>query len=117
MGKAYQARIKVYDIETLEIEKQRLKRMCRQMEREMNSRLDHVKDHYGSMAFNSLFPGADGESNIFKWGLRLGKSAWESEHIRSFLTTAIFSVVEFIAVRLGINFFNKHFGEKHKKQD
>lgn len=104
--------IKVTDMHSLELEKARLKRLCRAKEEELAGRMDHLKAHYGVMAFNSIFPGAEKERNVWKWTAHAAKGLWESQHLQSILFSALVALLEFIGVRQGTKFIAKYFGKK-----
>ncbi len=67
---------RIYDMESLDTEIGRLKTRCRQIEDELDSSMDELKDNYRMMAFNS-FIGNRLKSLAFSGihsGRRTGKS-------------------------------------------
>lgn len=113
--------IKVCDMRTLELEKARLRKLCRSIEREMGGRVRYAKRNYFLLALSSLFPGIRKEKSPFKWVLQIAKGAWESGHLQSILLSALVALAEFIGVRLGTkfmaNFFSNLKKEKQEKKD
>lgn len=107
--------IPVTNMLTLQLEMRRLRKQCRQMEDEIGTRAEHLRDHFGTMAFNSIFPGASSEKNLLRWSGILLKTAWKNKRIQSLLLSALISILEFVAVRLGVNFLGQQF-EKGKEK-
>lgn len=101
-----QKKIKVTDMATLDQEVARLKHRCRQLEKQLDERVGHVRANYAVMAVNSVLPGLK-DSSIWGVASALAKEVWSSKRLKSFLTSALVTVLEFVAVRWGIKLFTK----------
>jgi hypothetical protein len=108
-------KIKVRNIEQLDIEIQRLKEKTRRLENELADRVDHLKGNYKSMAMNSVVPGV-AKSGVLGIVGGIARTAWQSGAAKSAITTALMTAVEFIGVRLGIKLFNNIRGKRHRKK-
>lgn len=106
--------IPVKDRHSLQRERARLRRLCLAMEEEAEGRLDHVKKHYGAMAFNSFFPQADSGANIAKLLGYAAKGALKSSRFKSGLITAAITVAEIIGAKKIAELFEKLFSKKKK---
>lgn len=113
--------IRVYDMRTLELEKARLARVCRSLERKMGGRAKHVRKNFMVLALNGMFPGAhSGEGNFFKWISQIVKVAWSTGRLQSVLMTLLIAIAEFLSVRFGIKFLTdlfSGFGKEKKRKE
>lgn len=109
--------IKVTDRYSLRREKARLKRLCREMEQEGQDRLDHVKQHYGTMALNSIFPDAHPETQFWKLIAYGAKSAWGSTRFKSVLISAAITFLEYIGVKGGVKLVEKLFSRNKDEKE
>lgn len=108
-------KIKVKNMEQLDVEIQRLKEKTRRLENELGERLDHLKDNYKSMAVNTVVPGI-ANSGVMGIVGGIAKTAWKSGAAKSVLTSALMTAAEFIAVRLGIKLFDNIRNRRHRKK-
>lgn len=109
--------IKVCDMRTLELEKARLRRVCRAMERRMDARLHYAKKNYVLLVLSGLFPGVRREKNLFKWVVEIIQGAWDTGRLQSILLTVIVALAEFFSVRFGAKFLANFFAGFGKGKD
>lgn len=109
--------IKVTGIQTLQEEKDRLKKLCHGMEHAADDRVDYLRKHWLAMTLNSVLPNAHPEKQIINLAGAGIKSALESANFRSILLNGAITLIEFIGVRLGVNFFEKYFRKKKAKKE
>jgi hypothetical protein len=109
--------ILVKDRHSLQMEKARLIRICNSMEAEAEERLEHVKKHYGAMAFNSFFPHADAQAGIARLLGYAAKGAFKSSSFKTALITIGVTVVEIIGAKKIVDLFEKLFSKKKKGGD
>lgn len=113
---ARREKIKVKDMTTLQEEKRRLKRLCVEIEDQLDRHFDYLKDNYGKLTFNTVFPGSpQKEGNVFKWARGLTKIAWKAEKVQPLLTSAAINIAEIIAARYGLKFFSRLLGKFARK--
>lgn len=101
--------IRVTDMHTLELEKTRLRKMCREMESELQGRFEHVKEHAGGMAFNTVFPGIKKESGIWGMIVQIAKNGWKNEYLQTILFSALITFIEFLGAKFGLKYLSKLF--------
>ncbi|MGH2642589.1 MAG: hypothetical protein ACRDE2_01455 [Chitinophagaceae bacterium] len=109
--------IRVKDMHSLEEEKARLKKMCKEMEDELQLRFDHVKDNAGSMAFNSIFPGIKKESGIWNMIIQIAKNGWKHDYVQTILFSALITFVEFLGAKFGLKYLSKLFRKSKEERD
>jgi hypothetical protein len=109
--------IEVTDMRSLKLEKARLKGLCREMEEEGQIRLDYIKEHYGTMFFNTVFPSTHPQKHIWKLLGYALKSAWRSDHFRSVLLTALITLLEFLGIHQSVRLFEKYFKKKKPSEE
>ena len=109
-------KVKVTHAHTLELEIARLKKRSRELELELADRVDYFKGNYGKMAINSVIPGVGSHSGWFGMVTRIAGIAWQTGKFKSFATSALMTILEFIGVRLGINLFSKYQQQRRKKR-
>lgn len=107
--------ITVRDRRSLQMEKMRLRKLCRLMEDEAQGRLKHVKKNFGAMAFNTAFPHADAQVGMAKLLGYAAKGAFKSNRFKSGLATAIITIVEIVGAKKLVDLFEKIFTKKKKK--
>lgn len=131
--KISEGQIKVTDFASLQQEKRRLKKLCRDMERQLDERFDHLKENYGAMALNTVFPGAGSGSNGWKWLPGIAAVAWKAfpavmskklsrvalraTKIKPIYAAVLISIFEFVAARYGLKIYRKFFGKETKRQE
>ncbi|GAA4300378.1 hypothetical protein [Compostibacter hankyongensis] len=104
---------RIMDMHTLELEKRRVRNLCRGMEREMEQRVDYLKDNYRSLAIHSIFPSAGKGETAFKWALKAGKIIGGLQRRRSrLLKTGVVSLLEVAAVKTGLNLVRRMIRKK-----
>ena len=108
--------IKICDMRTLQLEKARLRRVCRRMERNMGDRALYVKKNYVVLLLNGMFPGIRKEKNLFKWVAEIVKGAWATGHLQSVLLTVAVALGEFLSVRFGAKFLANLFAGFDKRK-
>lgn len=108
--------IKICDMRTLQLEKARLRRVCRRMERNMGDRALYVKKNYVVLLLNGMFPGIRKEKNLFKWVAEIVKGAWATGHLQSVLLTVVVALGEFLSVRFGAKFLANLFAGFDKRK-
>lgn len=101
---------------TLQLEKARLRRVCRRMERNMGDRALYVKKNYVVLLLNGMFPGIRKEKNLFKWVAEIVKGAWATGHLQSVLLTVVVALGEFLSVRFGAKFLANFFAGFDKRK-
>lgn len=109
--------VKVTGLRSLEEEKERLERLCRRMEYEKEERLEHLRKHWFAMTLNSVLPKAHPEKQLFNLAGAGIKSAWESANFRSIALNGAVTFIEFIGVRMGVNFIEKYLKKRKEKKD
>lgn len=107
--------IRVTNRRTLEQEKVRLRKMCKEMENELQLRFDYLKENTGGMVFNSIFPGIKKESGIWDMVVKIAKSGWKNSYVQTILFSALVTFIEFIGARFGLKYLSKIF--KKSKTD
>ncbi|ATL46596.1 hypothetical protein COR50_05040 [Chitinophaga caeni] len=108
-------KIKVKDLDTLELEIARLKLQSKSMEIELLERGAYLKSNFKGMAINSVVPGVANSGVLGILG-KVGKAAWNSGTAKSTLTNILITAAEFIAVRFGVKLANKVSQKKKKKK-
>ncbi|RAJ01486.1 hypothetical protein LX64_03701 [Chitinophaga skermanii] len=108
-------RIKVTNLDTLELEVARLKVEARLLERELGERGAYLKENFKGMAMNSVVPGI-ANSGVLGFVGKIGKLAWESGKAKSVLSTALMTALEFVAVRFGIKLANNFTTRRRRKK-
>lgn len=108
--------IKICDMRTLQLEKARLRRVCRRMEHNMGDRALYVKKNYVVLLLNGMFPGIRKEKNLFKWVAEIVKGAWATGHLQSVLLTVVVALGEFLSVRFGAKFLANLFAGFDKRK-
>ncbi|AWO01513.1 hypothetical protein DLD77_07310 [Chitinophaga alhagiae] len=108
-------KVKVKNMEQLDVEIQRLQEKTRRLENELGERLDYLKGNYRSMAMNTVVPGI-ANSGVMGIVGGIAKTAWKSGAAKSVLTSALMTAIEFIGVRLGIKLFNNIRGKRHRRK-
>jgi hypothetical protein len=108
--------IKICDMRTLQLEKARLRRVCRRMERNMGDRALYAKKNYVVLLLNGMFPGIRKEKNLFKWVAEIVKGAWATGHLQSVLLTVVIALGEFLSVRFGAKFLANLFAGFDKRK-
>ncbi|WP_123846124.1 hypothetical protein [Chitinophaga lutea] len=108
-------KVKVKNMEQLDIEIQRLKEKTRRLENELGERIDHLKGNYKSMAMNTVVPGI-AKSGVLGIVGGIAKTAWKSGATKSVLTSALITAAEFIGVRLGIKLFDNIRNKRRRKK-
>lgn len=89
-------KIKVVDFHSLELEKIRLMSECKMMELELELKMTHLREHYGSMALHSIFPKSNGISESLS-----GKAR---DLVSGFLGNSAYGTLAFNILRKGIKF-------------
>lgn len=107
-------KVKVKNMEQLDVEIQRLKEKTRRLEDELGDRVTHLKGNYKSMAMNSVVPGI-ANSGVMGVVGGIAKTAWKSGAAKSALTSALMTALEFIGVRLGIKLVD-NFRQKRRRK-
>lgn len=107
--------VEIIDLDTLLREKARLRRRCHHMEREFSGRVDHLRTHYGVMAFHSVFPGIGKDRQVWSLVTHATKAAWKNEGLRSVLVSMAVTGLEFLGVRWGTQLINRYWGNRKKK--
>lgn len=108
-------KVKVKNMEQLDVEIQRLQEKTRRLEAELGRRMDHLKDNYKSMAVNTVVPGI-ANSGVMGIVGGIAKTAWKSGAAKSALTSVLMTAVEFIGVRLGIKLFDNIRSRRRRKK-
>lgn len=101
--------IRVINMHTLEQEKVRLRKMCREMENELQVRFDYLKENAGGMAFNSVFPGIKKESGIWNIIVQIAKTGWKNSYVQTILFSALVTFIEFLGAKFGLKYLSKIF--------
>jgi hypothetical protein len=109
-------KVKVTSQDLLQQEISRLRKRSRALENELGKRVDHLKGNYGKMALNSVIPGSSKHSGVMGIVGRVAKVAWQSSNLKSFVTNAAMTALEFAGVRMGINLFDKFRKGRSKKK-
>lgn len=109
--------IRVTDMHSLEQEKARLKKMCKELENEMELRFDHIKEHAGSMAFNSVFPSIKKESGIWNIIVQIAKNGWKHDYVQTILFSALITFVEFLGAKFGLKYLSNLFKKAKKSKE
>lgn len=107
--------IRVTDMHTLEQEKARLRKMCKEMENELQLRFDYMKENVGGMAFNSIFPGIKQESGIWNMITQIVKNGWKNNYVQTVLLSALITFIEFLGAKFGLKYLSNLF-KKAKKE-
>lgn len=109
--------IKVTDMHTLELEKARLRKMCKGMEEDLQLRFDHLRDNAGQMAFNSVFPSINKDLGIWNTIVQAVKNGWKNDFIQTILFSALITFIEFIGAKFGLKYLTQFLKKSGKSSE
>ncbi len=111
---------KVRHMDALDKEIARLKKRSQALELELGDKVSHFRNNYKGMAVNSVIPSNVRKSGALGIATKVAKIAWESGKFKSFASTAVMSVLEYVGVRAGVGLYQKFTNrkkDKHKDGD
>jgi hypothetical protein len=108
--------IAITDLDSLLREKARLRKRCHRMERDLSGRVDHLRTHYGIMAFQSVFPGMGQNRQVWSLATHAVKAAWRNDGIRNVLLSMVLTFLEFLGVRWGTRLISRYLGKNKTRR-
>jgi ribosome-associated translation inhibitor RaiA len=101
-------------LDKIENDLRRLKHKSKVLEQELSNRFTHLGSNYKSMAMNSVMPGIANSSMLGMIGT-FAKSALKNRGKGSIWNTLLFTALEIVGVKLGVQLVDKFKNRRRKK--
>jgi hypothetical protein len=101
-------------LDKIENDIRQLKHKSKVLEQELSNRFTHLGSNYKSMAMNSVLPGIANSSVLGMVG-SIAKTAFKNRGKGSIWNTLLFTALEIVSVKLGVQLFDKFKNKRRKK--